>query len=100
MERINEGLMFLGTLAERGEEIDDILAKALANYIFREIIEDAHVKYGISQDDMMQMNRTAANRAKLFLEKITGDRHMEMAFASGAIMCNGWDKPKFRRRRR
>ena len=33
-------------------------AKALANYLFREIIEDAHEKYSSSQDDMEEMCRS------------------------------------------
>ena len=32
--------------------MNDTYAKALASYLFREVIEDAHVKYNISQADM------------------------------------------------
>ena len=39
--------------------IPDAHAKALASYIFRQVIEDVHVKYSISQQDMMAMNKAA-----------------------------------------
>lgn len=42
-----------------------LLAKALANFLHREIIEDYHVKYNISQKDMEIMNRKAVDRAKI-----------------------------------
>ena len=35
----------------------NIMSKVLANYIFREVIEDAHVKYNISQEDMKRCAR-------------------------------------------
>jgi len=44
---------------------DGAYAKALANYLFREIIEDAHAKYNISQADMEDMRYMAVNRAAL-----------------------------------
>ena len=95
MKENPDGLMFLTAMARRGDSLyDDMLPKALASFMFREIIEDAHAKYGISQEDMKQMNKTAANRAKLFFDEISGDKYMEIAFAGEAIMCNGWDKPE------
>ena len=33
----------------------DAYPKALANFLFREVIEDAHTKYNISQEDMKDM---------------------------------------------
>lgn len=45
----------------------DAYAKALANFLFREVIETAHTKYNISQDDMMIMCKDAVDRAALFL---------------------------------
>lgn len=53
-------------LVSKALKIKDAHAKALAVYLFREIIEDAHVKYNISQEDMKAMCKTAANRAALF----------------------------------
>jgi len=71
---------------------DGAYAKALANYLFREIIEDAHEKYNISQADMEEMCRTAVNRAALFLDIQT---HPELydAFALYAIYGLEWDTP-------
>lgn len=64
--------------------------KALANYLFREIIEDAHEKYNISQDDIEDMCRTAVNRAALFLE-IQTHPGLYDAFALYAIIGLEWD---------
>ena len=50
-----------------------LLSKALAHYMFREIIENAHSRYGISQEEMKEMNKIAANRARLFFEYILED---------------------------
>ena len=46
---------------------NDVYAKAIANFIFREVIEDAHAKYNISQEDMKKMCKNAVDRAALFL---------------------------------
>ena len=94
MEQINEGMMFLTALANRGDNFDDLLPKALAHYLFREIIEDVHTKYGISQEEMKQMNKKAANRAKLFVERVSGNELLEVAFSCMAVYCDGWDAPE------
>ena len=68
----------------------DAYAKALASYLFREVIEDAHVKYNISQADMKDMCKTAVNRAALFLS-IKDDPALYRAFAIHAIEGFEWD---------
>ena len=42
-------------------------AKALAYFLFREVIEEVHAKYNISQEDIKAMNKRACNRAALYL---------------------------------
>ena len=69
----------------------DVYPKALANFMFREIIEDAHTKCNISQEDMMAMNKEAVNRAMLFLS-IKSDPDLYRAFAVEAIGCEEWDE--------
>lgn len=54
-------------LYEMSAKQKDVYAKALANFMFREVIEDVHVKYNISQDDIKEMCKEAVNRAALFL---------------------------------
>jgi len=66
-------------------------AKALAYFLFREIIEEAHCKYNISQEDMKAMNKKACDRAALYLS--LSDEEKE-AFKIEAIECNGWDPPE------
>ena len=70
----------------------DSYPKALANFMFREIIEDAHAKYNISDEDMKEMCKTAVNRAALY---IAIARHCDpiymKAFAIYAAGCTDWD---------
>lgn len=54
--------MLLAALTQK-----DVYPKALANFMFREIIEDAHTKYHIAQEDMKVMCKEAVNRAALFI---------------------------------
>ena len=69
----------------------DVYPKALASFMFREIIEDAHAKYNISQDDMKAMCKEAVNRAALFLA-IKDDPKLYRAFAIHAIQGVEWDE--------
>ena len=50
----------------------DTSAKAMVNFLFREIIEDAHSKYKISQDEMRDMCRKAVNRAQFLIDLRAG----------------------------
>lgn len=68
-------------------------AKALANYLFREVIEDAHVKYRISQADMEEMCKNALARADYFL-KILENSKLRKAFLIEAMGCQEWDDPE------
>lgn len=68
-------------------------AKALAAFLFREVIEDAHTKYNISQEDMKEMCRDAVNRAAMFLE-IKDNNRLYRAFAIHAIEGAEWDDPE------
>lgn len=67
--------MLIAALSQR-----DVYPKALANFLFCEIIEDAHSKYNISQEDMRAMNKEAVNRAMLFLT-IKSNSELYRAFA-------------------
>lgn len=71
---------------------DRAYPKALANYLFREIIEDAHAKYNISQADMEEMCQTAVNRAALFLE-IRTEPELYDTFALYGIVGLEWGAP-------
>jgi len=50
----------------------DTQAKAMVNFLFREIIEDAHSKYNIPQDEMQEMCRKAVNRAQFLIDMRSG----------------------------
>lgn len=70
----------------------DSYPKALANYMFREIIEDAHAKYHISNEDIREMCKKAVNRAALYITLATSDDPALLrAFAIYASPCAEWD---------
>ena len=78
---------------DKGLAINNV-AKALAYFVFRELVEDAHAKYRITDEEMMEMNKQAVNRAAAFLECIGNDEKL-VAFASlYALQTTGWDNPK------
>ena len=52
--------------------MNDNQAKALAHFIFREVMEEAHGKYGILQEDMRKMCKAAVNNAAFYLEMERG----------------------------
>jgi len=70
-------------------------AKALTNFMFREIVEDAHSEYNISQEDMEKMCQKAMNRAALYI-KFTRSKEPEalQAFRIFAYGCEEWEPPK------
>lgn len=70
------------------------LSKALANMLHREIIEDAHVKYNISQEDMEIMNRTAVNKAKIFIDLMNDKRKLKAFEKLYSLAVNSeWNNP-------
>ena len=60
---------------DKGLAINNV-AKALAYFVFRGIIEDVHAEYNISQEEMKAMNKKAVNRAAAFLECIGDDEKL------------------------
>ena len=82
-------------LSERRDETYyNIYAKALAHFMFREIVEDIHAEGKITNAEMAELNKKAANRAKLFLENVAEDHNMQLAFCMEAVMCTNWDDPE------
>lgn len=73
-------------------EMNEAEAKALAAFMFREVIEDAHVKYNISQEDMKSMCKDAVNRAAMFLK--IKDTNLYRAFTIHALGGFEWDDPE------
>ena len=76
---------------EMNPDRNQFLAKALAHFLFREIMEPAHVKYHIRQEDMKMMNKQAANRALFFIQEILPDKECLLAFGIESIQTAGWD---------
>ena len=72
---------------------NNVYPKALANFMFREIIEDTHCNYNISQEDMKAMCKQAVNRAAVFLT-VLSNPDMYKAFSMHAVVCRQWDDPE------
>ena len=85
-----DNFTFEKELYELATSIQDCYAKALANFIFRDIIEDAHSKYNISQEDIKQMCKVAVDRSALFLS-IQKKPHLYKAFSVYAVPALSWD---------
>jgi hypothetical protein len=77
------------------EKQKDDLALALTNYLHREIIEECHEKYNISQEDMMMMNITSVNRARAFVD-IMADAKMLDTFRElyALAVRDEWNAPE------
>lgn len=83
----SDKLMLIAALSQK-----DVYPKALASFMFREIIEDAHAKYNISQEDMKAMCKEAVNRAAAYVYAIKDDPKLYKAFAVHAINGVEWDE--------
>ena len=68
----------------------DAYPKALEDFMFRQVIEDAHSKYSISDQDIKVMCKDAVNRAAAFLE-ILNNPDMYRGFVIYAINGIHWD---------
>lgn len=70
------------------------LAKAVAHFMFREIVEDIHAEGRISDAEMKELNKEACNRAAILIDYIFKDKYMATAFRIESCNCTGWDNPK------
>ena len=69
-------------------------SKALAYLVIREIIEDVHAEYNISQDEMKAMNKKAVNRAAMFLECLDDEERFASLVSLLSLETTGWDNPE------
>lgn len=70
------------------------MAKSLAYFLFREVVEDIHSKYKIPDEEMMALNKKAFNRAAFLTDCVLNNPDMRTAFTLNAIYCIGWDDPE------
>lgn len=72
----------------------ELFAKALAYYLYREVIEDAHSDYNISQEDMFAMNIKSVNRAKLLVDIIDNEKLLNAFILLYSLpVRNEWNSP-------
>ena len=73
----------------------DNLAKALAKYLHREIIESCHLKYNISQEDMMRMNVASVNKARVFADIMADPQMLNTFIAIYTLTVSAeWNAPE------
>lgn len=70
------------------------MAKSLAYFLFREVVEDIHTKYNIPDVEMMVLNKKAYNRAAFLTDHVLNNPDMRTAFTINAIYCKEWDDPE------
>ncbi len=75
---------------KKASSLKDAYPKALADFMFRQVIEDAHSKYNISNEDIKAMCKDAVNRAAAFLD-IMNNPDMYRGFVMYAINGTQWD---------
>ena len=68
-------------------------AKALANFLFREVIEDAHSKYNICDKEIKAMCKQVVNRAALYLEVANDENKLFALIAMMSMFTHEWDNP-------
>lgn len=68
------------------------LSKALANYLFREVIEDAHAKYKISEEDVKTMCENAVNRAEALIRIMDNGGSMQ-SIIGYSLYTKKWNPP-------
>ena len=68
-------------------------AKALASYMFRDLVEDIHSEGKITDAEMEKLNREACNRAALFWNHIMTNKDMRTVFLIESLNVTGWDSP-------
>lgn len=72
----------------------ELFAKALAYYLYREVVEDAHSDYNISQEDMFAMNTKSVNRAKLLVDILDDEKLLNAFIALYSLpVRNEWNDP-------
>ena len=71
-------------------------AKGLAYVLCRELIEDAHAEYKISDEEMKRINKRSVNRAAMLLRlKEKNPKAYETYLAANAaVYCMDWDEPE------
>lgn len=75
----------------------DVYAKALTCFVFREVIETARKKYGITNTDIEEMTQWAYSRASLWNDLMIHTKEptmIEAIAALHAIGCKDWGEAK------
>ena len=70
------------------------MEKAIAHYLCRELIEDLHTNYNISQQEMKAINKKCVDRAYAVIKALSGDELAYRGLLSQAALADNWDDPK------
>ena len=70
------------------------MEKAIAHYLCRELIEDLHTNYNISQEEMKAINIKCVDRAYAVIKALDGDQLAYRGLLSQAVLADNLDDPK------
>lgn len=72
----------------------DKFAKALAYFLERELIEDVHAEYNITNNEVKEINKTAVNRARMIIDFLDDEKAIEAFYNVYSIYVYEWDDPE------
>ena len=75
-------------------KVKDAFPKAIAHFMFRELLEDIHAEGRITDVELSELNKKALNRASLLVDHIIDDKYMREAFGMESVFCSEWDDPQ------
>ena len=70
------------------------MEKAIAHYLCRELIEDLHTDYDISQEEMKAINIKCVDRAYAVIKALGGDELAYRGLLAQSALADNWDDPK------
>jgi len=79
-------------VVNRAVHSDDYKAKAIAYFMFREIVEDVHDR--ISDSEMAELNRRAVDRAHALVKAMSDRNLMTGILLNFASHIKDWDEPR------
>ena len=85
---------FTGSMLHKAMEDSNAFAKALAHFMFREIVEDIHAEGKITDAEMKQLNKEACNRASMLVNEIFPHSELCVAVMMEAVYALNWDPPE------
>ena len=69
------------------------MEKAIAHYLCRELLEDLHTNYNITQEEMKAINKKCVDRAYAVIKALDGDELALKGLLAQSALADNWDDP-------